>query len=70
LVSKTKICSRCGKRKALDAFYKQAGGAEGRRSRCKDCYKELERESYVRDPEVQERRRQILERWRDEGLRS
>jgi hypothetical protein len=32
MASKTKICSRCGKRKPLDAFYKQAGGAHGRRS--------------------------------------
>jgi hypothetical protein len=54
--------------KPLSAFYRQAGGAQGRRSRCKTCYKELERESYVKDPEVQERRRQILEKWRDEGL--
>jgi hypothetical protein len=68
MASKTKICSRCGKRKPLGAFYKQAGGAHGRRSRCKSCYKELERKSYARDPEVQKRRRQILERWRDEGL--
>jgi hypothetical protein len=32
MASKTKICSRCGKRKPLGAFYKQAGGAHGRRS--------------------------------------
>jgi hypothetical protein len=54
MASKTKICSRCGKRKPLDAFYKQAGGAHGRRSRCKSCYKELERKSYARDPEGSE----------------
>jgi recombinational DNA repair protein (RecF pathway) len=63
----TKTCSRCGRKKPLSAFYQQAGGAQGRRSRCKTCYKELERESYVKDRAVQERR-QILERWRDEGL--
>jgi hypothetical protein len=28
----------------------------------------LERERYARDPAVQEHRRQILERWREDGL--
>jgi hypothetical protein len=63
-----KTCSRCGEPKPLDDFYKQVGGAQGRRSRCKSCYKELERESYAKDPEVQVARRRLVERWRDEGL--
>jgi hypothetical protein len=66
--SKTKTCSRCGKRKPLDAFYRQACGALGRRAMCKVCFRAAERAAYARDPKVQERRRQILERWRDEGL--
>jgi hypothetical protein len=68
MVSKTTICSRCGLDKPLRDFYKQVGGAQGRRSRCKTCYKQLERESYVKDPKVQERWREFLERWRNEGL--
>jgi hypothetical protein len=67
-MGQTKTCSRCGLEKPLRDFYKQAGGAKGRRTRCKACYKELERENYARDPEVQARRREILERWRDQGL--
>jgi hypothetical protein len=62
-----KTCSRCGQRKPLDAFYKQVGGAQGRRSRCKACYKELERETYAQHPEVQAARRRLVARWRDEG---
>jgi hypothetical protein len=53
--------------KPQDAFYRQEAGAQGRRSRCKPCYKALEREIYVKDPKVQARRRQILDRWREEG---
>jgi hypothetical protein len=44
------------------------GGAQGRRSRCKACYKELERETYARDPRVQAVRRRLVAKWRDEGL--
>jgi hypothetical protein len=40
-----KNCSRCGKRKALNAFYKQKGGAQGRRGMCKECYRAAERAS-------------------------
>jgi hypothetical protein len=57
-----KICSRCGRENPLSAFYKQTGGAQGRRSHCIACYKELERESYLKDPKVHERRQQLLER--------
>jgi hypothetical protein len=66
--NKTKICSRCGKRKPLDAFYRQAGRAKGRRGACKVCYRAAQRAAWARDPKVQERRRQILEGWREEGL--
>jgi hypothetical protein len=66
--SKTKTCSRCGKKKRLDAFYKQEGGAQERRGRCKECYRAAQREAWARDPQVQARRREILKRWRAEGL--
>jgi hypothetical protein len=68
MVSKTKICSRCGKGKPLDAFYKQKGGGNGRRGMCKVCFRGAERAAYARDPEVQKRQRQILEKWREEGV--
>jgi hypothetical protein len=63
-----KICSQCGLEKPLRDFYRQEGGAQGRRGMCKECFRGAERAAYARDPEVQKRRRQILERWRDEGL--
>jgi hypothetical protein len=63
-----KTCSRCGLEKPLSAFYKQAGGAHVRRGMCKECFRAAERVAYARDSRVQERLRQILERWREEGL--
>jgi hypothetical protein len=63
-----KTCSRCGLEKPLRDFYRQVGGAQGRRVMCKECFRAAERAAYARDPKVQELRRQILERWRDEGL--
>jgi hypothetical protein len=64
-----KKCSTCGQKKPLSAFYKQKGGAQGRRGMCsKECYRAAERASWARDPKVKARRREILERWRDEGL--
>jgi hypothetical protein len=65
-----KTCSRCGLEKPLDDFYKQAGGSQGRRSRCKEYYRAAQRAAWARDPKVQARRREILERWREEGLES
>jgi hypothetical protein len=35
---------------------------------CKEYFKAAQRAAWARDPKVQERRRQILDRWRDEGL--
>jgi hypothetical protein len=64
-----KTCSRCGQRKPLSAFDKQAGGAQGRRGACKECYKARQRASWAKDPRVQARRREVVERWRDEGLK-
>ena len=48
--------------------YRQEGGAQGRRGACKECFKAARRASWAKDPKVQARRRQILERWRGEGL--
>jgi hypothetical protein len=56
------------KKKPLDAFYRQEGGAKGRRARCKECFKAITRAAYARSPAVQDRRREILEKWRQEGF--
>jgi hypothetical protein len=63
-----KVCSTCGRKKPISAFYKQKGGPQGRRGRCKECYRAAQREAWARDPRVQARRREILKRWRAEGL--
>jgi hypothetical protein len=63
-----KTCSRCGLEKPLRDFYKQAGGAKGRRGMCKECYRAAQRASWAKNPKVLARRREILERWRDERL--
>jgi hypothetical protein len=68
VTSKTKACSRCRQKKPLSEFYKQQGGAQGRRGRCKDCYRAAQREAWARDPRVQARRREILKRWQEEGF--
>jgi hypothetical protein len=46
-------CSTCGKRKPLDAFYKQIGGAQGRRGACREWPRAAERASWAKDPKVQ-----------------
>jgi hypothetical protein len=45
-----KVCSSCGQKKPLDAFYRQKGGAQGRRGRCKECYRAAQRAAWARDP--------------------
>jgi transposase len=39
--------------KPLRDFYRQAGGAQGRRGMCKTCYRATERAAWARDPKVQ-----------------
>lgn len=56
------------RRSRIRDFYKQAGGAQGRRGACKECYPAAERAAWERDPRVQARRREIVEWWREEGL--
>jgi hypothetical protein len=63
-----KKCSCCGQVKPLGEFYKQAGGAQGRRGMCKECFYAAQRAYWARDPKVRERRRRILEWWREGGL--
>ena len=45
--SAKKTCSRCGLKKPLRDFYRQAGGAQGRRGMCKECFRAAERASYA-----------------------
>jgi hypothetical protein len=47
-----KVCSTRGKKKPLNAFYKQKGGAQGRRGACKECFKAAQRAAWVRDPRM------------------
>jgi hypothetical protein len=35
-----KVCSKCGVWKPLEEYYKKKGSKDGRRSACKECYKE------------------------------
>ena len=37
---KTKVCTKCGKRKFYSDFYKSKTGKGGRGAACKDCHKE------------------------------
>ena len=50
---------------ASTGFLPAGRGRQGRHGACKECFKAAERAVYAKDPEVQERRRQILERWRE-----
>jgi transposase len=63
-----KTCSRCGLEKPLGHFYRQEGGAQGRRGVCKECFKAAQRVLWAKNPKIQARRREIVERWRNEGL--
>jgi hypothetical protein len=67
--TKTKTCSRCGLEKPLRDFFRQDGGAHGRRGMCKECFCAAELAAYARDPKVQAARRRQVEKWREEGLR-
>jgi len=45
---KTKICTRCKKRRKLDLFYKDKHMKDGLSSWCKPCTKEYDREYAAR----------------------
>jgi hypothetical protein len=46
-----------------------AGGrSSGRRGVCKECFKAAQRVLWAKNPKIQARRREIVERWRNEGL--
>ena len=47
----TKMCRKCGKEKALTAFYKEPRVKDGRRAQCKTCYEKVIRAWKKRHPE-------------------
>lgn len=49
----TKVCARCGEEKPLDEFYNQPSTRDGKASYCKECVKELSRETYFNKKEKQ-----------------
>jgi hypothetical protein len=49
----TKVCARCGEEKPLDEFYNQPSTRDGKASYCKECVKELSRETYYNKKEKQ-----------------
>jgi hypothetical protein len=46
--AKTKVCTRCKKRRTLDLFYKDKHMKDGVSSWCKACTKEYDREYAAR----------------------
>ena len=47
-----KICSRCGKEKSLEGFYRDGRASDQRQSACKKCCNAQSRDYYERHPEV------------------
>lgn len=45
----TKVCSKCGKEKSLEAFSKMAKGKDGLQQACKECIKELDSLRYEKN---------------------
>ena len=48
-----KVCSTCEKKQPLEAFYRQKGGAQRRRARCKECYRAETRAAYARNSDLE-----------------
>lgn len=51
VVKDTKVCSRCGKEKPREEFYDSPSTRDGKSSYCKECIKELSKESYNKSKE-------------------
>lgn len=50
----TKVCARCGMEKPLDEFNSSPSSRDGKSSYCKECAKELARESYNKSKKKQQ----------------
>ena len=53
VVKDTKVCSRCGKEKPREEFYDSPSTRDGKSSYCKECIKDLSKESYNKSKEKQ-----------------
>lgn len=64
-----KCCSGCGVVKSLDDFHRKRDGADGRRSRCKECVSAWDRRHYEENRDkAMERSRRYYEENRDKVL--
>ena len=48
---KTRVCTRCGKRKKMEQFPRHKRAKYGRAERCKVCHRELNKEYRQKNPE-------------------
>ena len=60
-----KKCTRCGVEKDLEEYALDKGKKDGRKSRCKECVKELDREYRIRKAEKREAERRAVEEARE-----
>lgn len=58
----TKVCTKCGEKKALDEFYKAKDRPLGVQSQCKQCKKEWYLDDYKNNPDKYAKRGK---QWRD-----
>ena len=49
LVTKTKVCNQCGRRKPIEDFYRRKEGGERRYGHCKTCQNERARKSQAKN---------------------
>ena len=59
--TKTKICTKCGKRKPLSAFDKDCSKNDGVKSQCKDCMNSAAREARALLKEKQSKKKRLKE---------
>ena len=45
-----KTCRICGESQPVDAFHRATDMSDGHRNECRDCYREIARARYARDP--------------------
>lgn len=61
-------CSRCQESKTIDQYYWQKAH-NNPAARCKDCWKELQRERWANDTEFRDRHQSYVDSWNDRGGR-
>ena len=59
--TKTKICTKCGKRKPLSAFAKDCSKNDGVKSQCKECMNSAAREARALLKEKQIKKKRLKE---------